>query len=104
MLVGASDRFDARTPGVVRHRISDRLIGHNKKPRGDDSMLSRTSALAHAEGLSRSLNRRPTIAVVEDDRGVDDMRVHAERYYVRLGCIGQQLHSCVASGKMHIDD
>ena len=96
----ARDEVDARAHAVVRYRMSDSPIERDKKPRVDEGALSDTSVLAHADGSPRSGNRRPQIVVLEDDRGVDSLRTHAESIHAWLDCVGQQLHSCVAHGKM----
>ena len=64
----ARDEVDAGAPGVVRQRMSDSPIERDKKPRVDEGALSHTSVLAHAEGSPRSLDRRPKIVILEDDR------------------------------------
>ena len=93
-----------RAPAAVRYRMSDSPVERDKKPRVDDGTLSHTSVLAHADGFPRNVNRGPKIVVLEDDRGVDSLRAHAEGIHVRPDCVGLQLHSCVANGKMYNDD
>ena len=110
-----SARLMPRNPAQVRARSPGLPDGPNVTPRvhigaWDEvdaalqvscGMPSHTSVRARAEGIPGNVHSRPKIVVLEDDRGVDDMRAHAESIYKMPDCIGQQVHSCFANGKMY---
>ena len=115
----SQDRYDLVTPiGENSMEMEDELNFEDGPKSSTDvsaRLAHRTPAQTrlrnHGDSPDRSKRLRmpdptsPTVSYDDDDTdNVDDMLSHFATVLVRPDCVGQQLHSCVANGKLYNDD